>query len=52
MCAFICLLNGKFANVYEGHLGLICNVIIESEDVISYAEIEETEKLKKSVLNS
>lgn len=39
-------INEKLADMYEELLGLICDIIIESDDVIAPEEIEEAKKLK------
>lgn len=39
-------INEKLADAYKELLGLICDIIIESDDVISPEEIEEVKKLK------
>ena len=38
--------NEKMADAYKELLGLICDIIIESDDVISPEEIEEAKRLK------
>lgn len=39
-------INAKLADAYKELLELICDIIIESDDVIDPAEIEEAKKLK------
>lgn len=39
-------INEKLADMYKKLLGLICDIIIESDDVIAPEEIEEAKKLK------
>lgn len=39
-------INEKLADVYKELLGLICDIIIESDDVIASEEIKEAKKLK------
>ena len=38
--------NGKLADAYKELLELICNIIVESDDVIDKAETEEAQRLK------
>ena len=38
--------NEKLAQAYEELLGLICDIIIESDDVISAEEVEEAKRLR------
>ena len=40
-------INGKLADAYKELLGLICDIIIASDDVISEEEKEEVKKLKE-----
>ncbi len=40
-------INEKLADAYKELLGLICDIIIESDDVIASEEIEEAKRLKK-----
>ena len=39
-------INEKLADMYKELLGLICDIIIESDDVIASEEVEEAKKLK------
>lgn len=39
-------INEKLADAYKELLGLICDIIIESDDVIASEEIKEAKKLK------
>ena len=40
-------INEKLADAYKELLSLICNIIIESDEVIAPEEIEEAKKLKE-----
>ena len=42
-------INEKLAEAYKELLGLICDIIIESDDVIAAEEIEETKKIKSLI---
>lgn len=42
-------INEKLADAYKELLGLICDIIIESDDVISPEEIEEVTSLKMMI---
>lgn len=40
-------INVKLADAYKELLGLICDIIIESDDIIAPEEVEEAKKLKE-----
>ena len=42
-------INEKLADMYKELLGLICDIIIESDDVIAPEEIEEVKNLKRII---
>lgn len=47
--AFMRSLNEKLAEAYKELLGLICDIVIASDDVVAPAEIEEAKRLKALV---
>ena len=40
-------INGKLADAYKELLYMICDIIINSDDVVSSAEIDEVKRLKE-----